>query len=495
MKAVIPPFSSFRSNEFERFILEKLSPFEKDVSDYLKFWFLESGDEISAYPSQGLLQTPFDFLDGSHTVMLSPELMTATLRVRQFVLEVCNHPERIDELRRVQRTKFHAPQKISSFTMESAVREGLSLSISDLGVQVVGSQKERVSRADRFRFGPFVKLGKCARSPLVGSAMPDIYGSVSALSTMAQLHCLVGVPRNSVFHDVARQVDLVRDTFKALEESEVLIGRSDKRWLLEQWKHNIMGVVETEKEKALIRARALYDVGVRVFRVYSPEPGVSVIETVKYLRKKLGDEIEIFAGQVVDVEQAKELEAAGADGLYVGIGGGGRCITGVRSGSVIDWPQLVWDMRGEIGIPIVVEGGASDHIATTLSLGASGIGVSRIAGGGTIESPGGMRYCVDTAGKLYKPYGGEASARTKYLDKHMLPFGLPSFVEGETRKAEMSYLQYSLPTLAYNIYSLTEDIVLSFVFRAVKDLEEYQALSPSPLRRKTAVGEAMQNTH
>jgi hypothetical protein len=280
-----------------------------------------------------------------------------------------------------------------------------------------------------------------------------------------------------------------------LEESEVLVGRSDKKWLLDQWKHNIMGVVETEKEKALIRAQALYDVGVRVFRVYSPEPGLSVIETVKHLRKKLGNEIEIFAGQVVDVEQAKELEAAGADGLYVGIGGGGRCITGVRSGSVIDWPQLVWDMRGEIGIPIVVEGGASDHIATTLSLGASGIGVSRIAGGGTIESPGGMLYCVDNSGKLYKPYGGEASARTKYLDKHMLPFGLPSFVEGETRKAEMSYLQYSLPTLAYNIYSLTEDIILSFVFRAVKDLAEYHDLSPSPLRRKTAVGEAMQNTH
>lgn len=495
MKSPLPPFSSFRSQEFEKYILNKLSPFEKDVSNYLKFWFLESGDEISAFPSQGLLQTPFDFLDCEKTVMLSPELMIDTLRVRQYVLEVFNHPDRIEELKRLQKSKFHAPAKIESTIMQSAVKEGLSLSISDLGVQVVGSQKERVSRAERFRFGPFTKLGKRARSLLVGSAMPDIYGSVSALSTMAQLHCLVGIPRNSVFQDVKRQVVLVKDTFQALEESEVLLGRKDKKWLVDQWKNNLMGVVETEKEKALLRATALYDAGVRVFRVYSPEPGISVIETVALLRKKLGDEIEIFAGQVVDVAQAKQLEAAGADGIYVGIGGGGRCITGVRSGSVIDWPQLVWDMRGEIGIPIVVEGGGSDHIATTLSLGASGIGVSRIAGGGTIESPGGMRYCVDQRGKLYKPYGGEASARTKYLDKHMLPFGLPSFVEGETRKAELSYLPYSMPTLAYNIYSLTEDVILSFVFRAVKNLEEFHALAPSPLRRKTAVGEQMQNTH
>ncbi len=494
-KIVQPAFSAFRSQEFEKYIVDKLAPFEKDVSDYLKFWFLESGDEVTSYPSQGLLQTPFDFLDCEKTVMLSPELMINTLRVRQYVLEVFNHPERVAEMRRLQSTKFVAPSKVSSQIMESAVKEGLSLSISDLGVQVVGSDKERVSRAERFKFGPFTKLGKRARSVLVGSAMPDIYGSVSALSTMAQLHCLVGVPRNSVFHDVKRQVALVKDTFQALEASEVLLGRKDKKWLVDQWKNNLMGVVETEKDKAFARASALYEAGIRAFRVYSPEPGLSVIATVQKLHKEFGDDIEIFAGQVVDVEQAKRLEDAGADGIYVGIGGGGRCITGVRSGSVIDWPQLVWDMRGEIGIPVIVEGGASDHIATTLAIGASGIGVSRIAGGGTIESPGGMRYCVDRKGKLYKPYGGEASARTKYLDKHMLPFGLPSFVEGETRKAEMSYLQYSLPTLAYNIYSLTEDVILSFVFRAVKDLSEYHALSPSPLRRKTAVGEAMQNTH
>ncbi|PWU23872.1 hypothetical protein C5B42_01395, partial [Candidatus Cerribacteria bacterium 'Amazon FNV 2010 28 9'] len=251
----------------------------------------------------------------------------------------------------------------------------------------------------------------------------------------------------------------------------------------------------TEEKKALIRTQALFDVGVRTFRVYSPEPGSAVLATVKALRKRFGNDIEIFAGQVIDVDQAKALEAAGADGLYVGIGGGGRCITGVRSGSVINWPDIVWSMRGEISIPVIVEGGASDHIATTLAIGATGIGVSRIAGGGTIESPGGMLFCVDENGKFFKPYGGEASARTKYLDKHMLPFGIPSFVEGETRKAQMAYYQYATPTMAFNIYSLTEDVILSYVFRAVRELHEFHAIDPSPLRRKTAVGEAMQKTH
>lgn len=491
----IPRFSEFRGETWERYILEKLAPFEADVSDYLKFWFKESGNEVTAYPNQGLLQTPFDFLHANKTMMLSPEIMIKTLRLRQYILEVFNHPERIEHLKRVQAHSFVAPEKIHSAVMENCRDRGLSLSISDLGVAVSGSDRPRVGRADRMQSGPFIKLGRFARSPLVGSAMPDIYGSVSALSTMAQLHCLVGVPRNSVFHDIKRQVDLVVQTFKALEESEVLVGRSDKRWLLSQWKHNVMGVIETEPDKALLRAKALYDVGVRTFRVYSPEPGLAVLETLKAVRKKFGNEIEIFAGQVVDVAQARALEAAGADGLYVGIGGGGRCITGVRSGSVIDWPDLVWALRGEIKIPVVVEGGASDHIAATLALGASGIGVSRIAGGGTIESPGGMLFCVDEEGKFFKPYGGEASARTKFLDKHILPFGIPSFVEGETREARMAYFQYALPTLSFNIYSLTEDLILSLVFRAINNIQDFHALDPSPLRRKTAVGEAMQNTH
>ncbi|MEP7167141.1 MAG: IMP dehydrogenase [Candidatus Woesebacteria bacterium] len=495
VKNPIPPFSSFREASWEAYILAKLAPLEKDLSAHLKFWFLESGDEKTAYPSQGLLQTPFDFLGSTQTMVLPPELMIKTLRVRQYILEVFNHPDRIQELVAISKKPFIPPPLVSSPVMQSAEQEGLSLSISDLGVQVVGAQRARVGRAERLRFGPFVKLGKFARSPLVGSAMPDIYGSVSALSTMAQLHSLVGVPRNSVFHDIGRQVDLVLQTHQALQASEVLIGRSDKEQLLSLWKQNLMGVVETQPVHALKRAKALYDAGVRVFRVYSPEPGTAVLDTVKAMRKKFDGDVEIFAGQVVSVEQAMQLEKAGADGLYVGIGGGGRCITGVRSGSVIDWPQLVWSMRGSVGIPVIVEGGGSDHIATTLSLGATGIGVSRIAGGGTIESPGGMRFFMDEKGKLYKPYGGEASARTKFLDHHMLPFGIPSFVEGETRKAEMGYLQYALPTIAFNMYSLTEDMILSLVFRAVREISDLHGIDPSPLRQKTMNGEAQQETH
>lgn len=495
---LIPPFATFRDVKlWESFIETKLAPHEKDTASYLKYWYTESQENSHAYPSQGLLTTPFDFLPKYQKAMLPLEKMIKILRTRQYFLELFNHPERLAYLKQSAKQPWIAPPCIDSPVMEHALSRGRALSIEDLGIEVVGSQNARVSRKERFLQGPFVQLGRQVRSLLVGSAMPDIYASVYALSTMAQCHCLTGVPRNGPLSDIKRQQSLISEVWKALVESEVLIGRSksDRAFLLDHWRKNIMGVVEGDPDKALRRAEALYLVGVRSFRIYSPEPGINVLRSLKKLRKNLGSDVELFAGQVVDVVQAKQLEEAGANGLYIGIGGGGRCITGVRSGSVIDWPILLWQLRGEINIPVIVEGGASDHIATTLALGATGIGVSRIAGGGTIESPGGMLYCIDEKGKYFKPYGGEASARTKYLDGKMLPFRIPSFVEGETRVSYMDHLPYGAATIPFHLFSLTEDVILSLVFRGTTSLSDFQAISPSPLRSKTESASRLQNTH
>jgi len=494
----VPPFNTFRDQElWEKFITTKLAPFEKNPADYLKYWYAESREGVEAYPSQGMLITPFDDLDYHQRGMLPPEKMMEILRIRQYFLEILNHPERVAILKKVQKTKFAPPPKVANNAMDDLAKKGVGVSISDLGVRVVGSQGKRISRKERLKEGPFVKLGKYARSLLVGSAMPDVWGSVYAIATMAQCLSLVGVPRNGPFNSTKRQADLVKAVFAALEESEVLHGRSktDQEFLLNTWQHNVMGVVDATPEKALPRAEALYQAGARTFRVYSPEPGVGPLRTVQAMRQEFGDEIELFVGQVVDANQAAQLEIAGADGLYIGIGGGGRCITGVRSGSVVDWPMLLWEMRGKIKIPVIVEGGASDHIATTLALGASGIGVSRIAAGGTIESPGGMLYCIDQKAQYFKPYGGEASARTKYLDNKMLPFDIPSFVEGETRRAYMNHLSYGVPTIPFHVHNLTEDIILSFVFRGAENITAYHALNPSPIRQNTTGGKFSQNTH
>lgn len=478
-------------------IKERLERQEKDFDEYLAPWLALSKEAKWVYPSQGLLQTPYDELKYRSLQLLPQETLIQTLRLRLFFLEMFNHPYRMTFLDKVNREKFQAPAKIESKMFDSARDSGLTLSIGDIAASVVGAERQRISRKERYAAGPFVKLGRAGRTPFVGSASPDVWNSALAIATMAASHCLAAIPRNGITADLKRQSDLAQEVFERLKNLEefLLAGRPDRKIIAARWRGNVMGVVEPVLEKALVRSEALYKKGVRSFRVYSPEPGSTIVKTVAGLRKEFKNEIEIFAGQIVEVDQAKLCQEAGAEGLFVGIGGGGRCITGVRSGSVIDWPDLVWRLRGEIEIPVIVEGGASDHVAVTFLLGASGIGVSRIVAGGTIESPGGALFCADSEGKLFKPYGGEASARTKFLDGKLLPFGIASFVEGETTKAEMSYVQGVLPTLTYNLHLLIEDAILAIVFRAVENMTQLQAINPSPLTQITSSGEFQRRTH
>ena len=491
-------FYSLRDSKLgEQQILDKVRHQEKNPDSYLAPWYAFSKENGEAYPSQGLLLTPHDYLEVSSMQMLPQETLIETLRLRRFFLELFNHPYRTHFLTETTNSQFQPPEKISCKAIETALSNGLSLSIGDLGASVDEGMKKRISRAERYAQGPFVKLGKQARTLFSGSASPDVWNSAAALATMAASHCIASLPRNGVTSKVQRQADLAKETFSWLAEMEetILAEHSQKAIVAKHWRNNIVGTLEASPTKALERAKVLNRAGVNTFRVYSPEPNADTIETVRLLRKEFGEVAEIFAGQTVSVVQARELENAGADGLFVGIGGGGRCITGVRSGSVIDWPGLLWQLRGEIGIPVIAEGGASDHVAVSLLLGASGISVSRVASGGTIESPGGALFCVDEDGKLFKPYGGEASARVKYMDGKLLPFNVPAFVEGETARAQISYVPFVLPTLTYNLHLLIEDSILAMVFRNVTTLYELQSIDPSPLRQATGFDSFQRSTH
>jgi len=479
----------------EEYLRKLVGKYEENRNLLFERWYKISGEAKEMYPSQGLLTTPFDYQNFLGKTLLSDDKLWETLLVRWYVLELFNHPDRIRRMEKIENSTFQPPDKVDCAAVEQALKEGLSLSVHDLGMNVVGTDQKRISRRALLESGPFIKLGKKARIPFSGGAMPDIFGCEAALATMAACHSLVCIPRNGVFNNENRQADLAKAAIAWMEAEPMLEGRVDKKDLLKRWKHNLVGVIEPDHETSLKRAGVLYEAGVRNFRVYSPEPGKEAVKTVKKLRSIYGDEIEIFAGQVASVSQAVSLEKAGADGLYLGIGGGGRCITAVRSGSTVNWPELLWQMRGGVGIPAIVEGGASEQIGVTLLLGASAIGVTRLAGGGTIESPGGLLYMVDHQGKWFKPYGGEASARTKYQDGKVMAYGIPAFVEGETTRAYKSYIRHVKPTIAENMLFLLEDVILSMVFRGAMDISQLHNINPSPLRRITQAGHGLQGTH
>ncbi len=454
------------SPQSEQYIKDRLAPYEQDVDYYLRPWRRESMEH--AYPSQGLIRTLYDGLDYSGQALFPDEQMIEILRVRTYLLEIFNHPDRVQALIRETETQRPPLPAVRSDAIEHMQREGVSISIGDLGAVVLYPQggQDRISRKKRLQEGPFVKIGRTAHSPFVGSAMPDVFGSVPAIATMAASHSLVCIPRNAGFVDIKRQADLATEVLNWLRSEPMLEGRPDRHVLLDLWTSNIIGTVEASPEKALRRAEALYERGIRKFRPYSPEPGPGPEQTTRALRKTFGPEVELFVGQIVDVAQARRVEEVGADALYVGIGGGGRCKTGPRSGTVIDWPELVWALRGQTTLPVIVEGGASEHVAETLLAGASG--------------------------KLFKPYGGEASSRTKVLEGKMLAFGIPMFPEGETSPA---FVMQQHPTITLNLYHLCEVAVLALVFRGISDIHTLQCLDPSPLRVKTIAGAQIQKPH
>ncbi len=462
-------------------------------------------DPQTAYPSQGLQKTPYDNgSDNIKTETLNGEFFEHIIHAWVYYLELFNHEDRLEELFHTSAKEFHAPQKKFKMLFFIARLMERAIAVNELALHVRGSEKHRTKRTERFRTGPFVKLGRHPRSIFVGSANPDIWGSAPAIASMIQAQCLCGIPRDGFFNEIQQQVDLVKKVFEWLEKSPVLVGKTEeeKQKLLEYWKHNAMGVLEADPKKALERADALYEAGVRTFRIYSPEPGTGPLETLTVLRQKEKqnhwEPIEIFVGQVVDVQQAAALEKAGADGLYVGIGGGGRCTTGKRSGAPINWPQLVWKMRGKVHIPIIIEGGASDNIAQSIAVGATGIGVTRAAGGGTVESPGGYRYFVKVINdvrKLYKYYRGEASAGMKAMGGRIGPFDVVPYVEGESTEVFMEFGRGDLPTILQKLYLLFGDAILAMVFQNVDSIEELQNVGADSLRQVTPAELELRNTH
>jgi hypothetical protein len=218
--------------------------YEPDRNRLFAKWYGETGELGEIYPSQGLLRTPYDYLEHLGKTLMSEEELWETLKVRRYFLEIMNHPSRLESLARVQRGRFVPPSEVLSSVMDYSVNSGMALSIRDLGSVVIGANGKRISRRTLLASGPFVKLGKYARIPFASGAMPDVFGSPAALATVAMCHGLAGVPRNGVFSSVKRQVDLVKAVFKWMREEELVQQRPDKGSLLRMWKRNIMGVVE-----------------------------------------------------------------------------------------------------------------------------------------------------------------------------------------------------------------------------------------------------------
>ncbi|MBF0099016.1 MAG: IMP dehydrogenase [Magnetococcales bacterium] len=135
----------------------------------------------------------------------------------------------------------------------------------------------------------------------------------------------------------------------------------------------------------------------------------SVLEMVAWIKGKY-PHCEVIAGNVATAEGTRDLIAAGADGIKVGIGPGSICTTRIVAGIGVPQITAIADCVAEAdqaGIPIIADGGIkfSGDVAKAIAAGASTVMMGSMFAG-TDESPGEVFLYQ---GRSYKTYRGMGS--------------------------------------------------------------------------------------
>jgi IMP dehydrogenase len=159
------------------------------------------------------------------------------------------------------------------------------------------------------------------------------------------------------------------------------------------------------------RARALAEAGADVLVLDIAHGHTErALAAIGEVREWVGD-VEIIAGNVATAEGARDLVAAGADAVKVGVGPGSVCTTRVVAG--VGVPQLSAVMEcaevcARADVPVIADGGirAGGDVAKAIGAGASTVMVGNLLAG-TPEAPG---VVVTRNGQRVKVFRGMASA-------------------------------------------------------------------------------------
>jgi len=167
-----------------------------------------------------------------------------------------------------------------------------------------------------------------------------------------------------------------------------------------------VGVIEGTMD----RVAALLEAGVDLICVDTAHGhSAGVLKTVENIKTRYSS-AQVMAGNIATSDAARDLVAAGADGVKVGIGAGAICTTRVIAGIGVPQVSAILDcaeVLNKLGVPMVADGGIrySGDIAKALAAGASSVMLGSLLAG-VEESPGEL---VLWEGRSYKVYYGMGS--------------------------------------------------------------------------------------
>jgi IMP dehydrogenase len=174
-----------------------------------------------------------------------------------------------------------------------------------------------------------------------------------------------------------------------------------------------------------------------------------VLKALRMLKEALPD-TPVIAGNVATYQGAKDLCAAGAAAVKVGIGPGSICTTRIVTGAGM--PQITAILEAsracrEFGVPCIADGGIkfSGDVAKALAAGADCVMIGSLFAG-TDEAPG---ETIFYSGRTYKSYRGmgsmgamKAGSKDRYFqegkdDTKLVPEGIEGQVPYKGRMVDL----------------------------------------------------------
>ncbi len=307
--------------------------------------------------------------------------------------------EQAREVEKVKRSENGVITDPKSLGLDATVGDARALMelhhISGLPVLEGSTVHGLVTRRDlKYHRDPATPIVNVMTTNLV-TAAPDI-----PLEQARDMMYAAKIEKLVLLHDDRQLAGLI--TLKDLERQEQFPQASkDARGRLRVGA--AVGALDFDRVAALVAA------GVDVVVVDSAHGhSANIMDTVREVKRRF--DIDVIAGNVATAEGARDLAAAGADGVKVGIGPGSICTTRVIAG--VGVPQVTAIMEAaaalkgtEVGL--IADGGIknSGDIAKALAVGGDVVMLGSLLAG-TDEAPGEV---IIYQGRSYKSYRGMGS--------------------------------------------------------------------------------------
>ena len=242
------------------------------------------------------------------------------------------------------------------------------------------------------------------------------------------------------------------------------------------------------------RVAALVEAGVDVIVVDTAHGhSQGVLDRVRWVKQHYPD-VQVIGGNIATAEAARDLVAAGADAVKVGIGPGSICTTRIVAGVGVPQITAIANIASALegtGVPLIADGGVrfSGDIAKAIAAGAHSVMLGSLFAG-TEEAPGEVELFQGRSYKSYRGMGSLGAMQQGSSDRYFQDANagpekfVPEGIEGR--------VPYKGPVIAI-IHQLTGGLRSSMGYVGARTIEEMR--SKPQFVRVTSAGMRESHVH